>query len=248
MTSTQQENKDRRLYDDLAWLWPIVSPPADYRDEATEFHDLIQGNGIGTPRQLLHLGCGAGHLDSHLKRHYQITGVDLSEAMLDLARPLNSEVTYIQGDFRTIRLEPEFDAVILADASDYLLTNEAMVEAFTTAYRHLRSGGVFCTYAEETIEQFVQNKTRTAVHARGNVQITAIENVYDPDPSDTSYELTLVYLIRRGLDLQVEVDRHQAGLFSINTWIEKLEAVGFAVEVIQYPDSGPMFIGKKVLL
>jgi SAM-dependent methyltransferase len=193
------------------------------------------------------MGCGAGHLDSHLKKDYQITGVDLSETMLDLARFLNPEVRYCRGDIRTVQFETEFDAVILADASDYLLTTEALERTFATAYQHLRPGGVFCTYAEETVEQFVPNKTRTSMHSQGDTQITAIENVFDPDPSDTSYELTLVYLIRRGPDLQVEVDRHQAGLFSITTWMETLEAVGFSVEVIHYPDSGPLFIGKKSL-
>ena len=245
MKRPRQENKERRLYHDLAWIWPIVSPPADYRDEAAEFHELIQTFGTGAPKSLLHLGCGAGHLDSHLKQHYRITGVDLSDPMLALARTQNPELDYQSGDLRTVRLDERFEAVILADASDYLLSPDALEAAFTTAYHHLLPGGVFCTYAEETTEKFIQNKTRTSVHNEGGVEITAVENVYAPDPTDSVYELTLVYLIRRGPDLQVEVDRHQAGLFSVKTWMDRLEAVGFIAEVIQYQDSGPMFVGQK---
>lgn len=246
MTRSQQDNTDRRLYHDLAWIWPIISPPSDYRGEAEEFHDLIQANGAGDLRRLLHLGCGAGHLDSHLKQHYQITGVDLSETMLAMARQLNPEATYLQGDIQTIQLENEFDIVILADASDYLLSRDALSQVFSTAYNHLRPGGLFCTYAEETTELFEQNKTKASRHSKEGIEIVAVENVYDPNPADNTYELTFVYLIRNHGALKIEMDRHQAGLFSTSTWINTLEATGFSGEVIHYKDSGPMFIGLKV--
>lgn len=245
MTPALQDNLARRLYHDLAWIWPIVSPPADYRGEADEFHDLIQAKGAGKLRRLLHLGCGAGHLDSHLKQHYQITGVDLSEPMLAMARSLNPEITYIQGDIRSIQLDVEFDVVILADASDYLLSRDALTQAFSTAYSHLRPGGIFCTYAEETAEGFEQNKTRTSRHRQAGIEIVAVENVYDPNPADNTYELTFVYLIRKDGELTIEADRHQAGLFSIKTWINTLEAADFFGEVIHYENSGPMFVGIK---
>ena len=31
-----------RLYGDLAWTWPIISPPEDYAEEAEEAISLIQ--------------------------------------------------------------------------------------------------------------------------------------------------------------------------------------------------------------
>ncbi len=186
-----------------------------------------------------------GHLDSHLKQHYQITGVDLSEPMLAMAKSLNPEVTYYQGDMQSIQLDGEFDVVILADASDYLLSQEALSRTFSTAYRHLRPGGLFCAYAEEITDRFEQNKTKTSSHSKGGIEIVAVENVYDPNPADNTYELTFIYLIRKDGELEIEVDRHQAGLFSTSTWVDRLEATGFSGEVIHYSESGPMFIGIK---
>ena len=43
--------------------------------------------------------------------------------------------------------------------------------------------------------------------------MTFIEDIHDPDPADTTFELTLVFLIRRDGELAVEVDRHRCGLF-----------------------------------
>ncbi len=242
---TYPDPDQRRLYADLAWLWPLISPPEEYAEEGEEFRHLIHTYAQGNARTVLHLGCGAGHLDNHLKAHHHLVGVDLSAAMLAQARALNPTVNYIQGDMRSIRLAKTFDAAILADSSDYMLTLEDLTAAFQTAYMHLRPGGVFCVYAESTLERFEQNLTLISRHTYAGIDITAIENMYDPDPRDSTYEMTFIYLIRQGGRLSVEVDRHLAGLYSTVDWIDCLESCGFEVIKVEYEAAGPGFIGKK---
>lgn len=219
----------RRMYGDLAWTWPIISPPEEYVSEAEAAHALMREHANGPVRTLLHLGCGGGHLDRTLKRHYAVTGVDVSESMLALARALNPEVTYVQGDMRTARLGRTFDGVAVFDSISYMLTRDDLHEAFATAFEHLVPGGVFLTYAEENAEQFRQNRTRVETGVRDDVRIVFIENAYDPDPADTTFETTFVYLIRQGGELRIETDRHLEGLFPIATWLETLSEVGFEV-------------------
>ena len=166
--------------------------------------------------------------------------------MLAQAHTLNPTLSYLQGDMRTLRLAAKFDAVILADASDYLLSLEDLETTARTAFHHLRPGGVFCTYAEEIRERFVQNKTYTIHRALDAFAITVIENMFDPDPQDSNYEMTFIYLIRQAGELSIEVDRHIAGLFSSAEWINSLEEAGFQVEMIEYDSAGPGFIGQKV--
>ena len=86
MARLRPQDAGPRLYDDLAWLWPIVSPPEDYREECVEYRQLIEQRSRRPVRSLLHLGCGGGHHDYHLQRHLAVTGVDRSPAMLALAR------------------------------------------------------------------------------------------------------------------------------------------------------------------
>ncbi len=236
----------RRLYGDLAWIWPIVSPPEHYVEEAGLFRKLIEKNSRAKVRTLLHLGCGAGHIDLTLKRHFRITGIDLSEKMLAIARPLNPEVVYCQGDMRTVRLRKEFDAVVIADSITYMLSKRDLRKAFVTAWTHLKPGGVFCTYAELTVERFEQNKTEVTTCERGGIEIVFIENTFDPDPKDTTCELTCVYLIRERGRLRMETDRHIAGLFRLGTWNDLLEDVGFDVRQTVYPgESFPVFVCAK---
>ena len=217
------------LYDDLAWLWPILSDPAHYRGEAASFRDAIRGHATIPTRTLLDLGCGGGHNDSHLKRDFQVTGVDLSAGMLAHARRLNPEATYIQGDLRTVRLGQVFDAVIIADAIDYMLTEADLAAAFATAHAHLRPGGVFCTYAEYTPR---------ALRAEQ-------EQVLDPEPGGPGVRLPGERLrprhqrhdFRGHLRLPdpragpaAHRDRRELlGLFDLPTWRRLLAAAGFEV-------------------
>jgi SAM-dependent methyltransferase len=239
---------ENRLYGDLAWLWPILSDAAHYCGEAAAFRDAIRAHVSIPTVTLLDLGCGGGHNDLHLKRDLQITGVDLSEGMLGHARRLNPEATYVRGDLRTVRLGTTYDAVIIADAIDYMLTEADLAAAFATAHAHLRPGGVFVTYAEHTREHFVQNQNKCWARNREDVEVTFLENNYDPDLSDTTFEGTFVYLIRERGRLRIETDRHLLSLFDLPTWWRGLVAAGFEVveAVLAEEDEPPipMFICK----
>src|SRR5947209_1824980 len=140
----KRSREERRLYHDLAWTWPIVSPPGRYVREAQAICRLIRGRAPAAST-LLHLGCGGGHLDKTLKQSFEITGVDLSPAMLALARR--------------------------------------------------------------------------------------------PNPADTTYESTFIYLIRNRGRLRVETDHHRLGLFPLPVWRRLLRTTGFRItQVVGEPD------------
>ena len=249
MSRRQPSSVDqRRLYDDLAWTWPIISPPEDYVEETEQFCKAIRQYARIEVNTLLHLGCGGGNNDWSFKKHFsKVTGVDVSQAMLELAKGLNPECAYHVGDLRAVRLRRRFDAVAALDGVNYMLTEEELRAAFATAYAHLKPGGAFLTYAEETLERFEQNKTVGSSHARDNIDITFVQNLHDPDPTDTTYEVTCLYLIRRGGRLEIETDRHLCGLFPLETWVRLLLDVGFQVKQMEYtpPDRDgayPVFV------
>ena len=217
-----------RMYTDLAWAWPLISPPEDYQQEAGDFTARLLAHARRPLHSLLHLGCGGGHLDHWLQAQFAVTGVDLSPAMLDLARRLNPGVTYLPGELRTLRLPQAFDAVIIADSIAYMLTEAELLQAFQTAYAHLAPGGVFCTYVEAEPETFEQNRVHSfASHGEG-VDLAFLRCDYDPDPSDTTFEMTFVTLIRRpGQPQQIITDTHLSGIFPLPTWQRLLRQAGF---------------------
>jgi SAM-dependent methyltransferase len=239
------------MYDDLAWTWPIISPPSHYRAEARQFWGFLRRSAIGRVQDVLHLGCGGGHVDSQLKRFVRIAGIDVSPAMLRLAKRLNPDVTYERGDMRTLSLGRTFDGALISDAVDYMQTPEDLTRAFVSAFRHLRAGGAFVTYAEHTRERFEPNLTRVHRGRKGREDIVFIENLYDPTPRDTTMEATFVYLIRRSGRLKIETDRHVLGLFPEAAWRRALRDAGFEIlhagpdPSAPEGDRTPWFVGRK---
>ena len=92
------------------------------------------------------------------------------------------------------------------------------------------------TYVEQTLQSFEQNRTICTARALGKTEIIFIENHYDPDPTDSMFESTFVYLMREGGNLKIETDRHLSGLFTLDVWHESLRAVGFQVKQVPFED------------
>lgn len=242
----------RRLYHDLSWIWPIVSPPEDYVEETEFFSRVIKEHAKFEVKTLLHLGCGGGRNDYTFKKHFDVTGVDISEEMLRRGKDLNPEVRYISGDMRLIKLEKAFDAVAAFDSINYMKTEKDLCETFRTAFNHLRPGGIFLTVVEENRERFKQHRTITSTHSQGDVHVTFIENSFDPDPEDTHFEMTFIYLVRKRGQLEIHSDYHLWGLFSMSTWNRLLEETGFEVKQLRFEHSTfleddflPMFVCLK---
>lgn len=78
--------------------------------------------------------------------------------------------------------------------------------------------------------------------------MTVVETSHDPDPDDTHYEYTFVYLIRRpGEVLAVEVDRHRMGLFEQRDVDNLLARLGLETNVSRWPFSGAGGVGQGPL-
>jgi len=242
----------RRLYNDLSWIWPIVSPPEDYIEETEFFSRIIKEDAKIDVRSLLHMGCGGGRNDFTFKKHFDVTGVDISDDMLRLARELNPESVYIQGDMRSIRSDKTYDSIVALDSVNYMKTEEDLIDLFQTAYEHLNPGGVFLTVVEESRRRFKQNRTISSTHSRDDTQITFIENSFDPDPADNHFEMTFIYLVREKGNLEIFTDSHIWGLFKMETWHQLLKKANFSVQELKFAHSTfledkflPMFVCLK---
>lgn len=221
--------KTNRLYNDLAWLWPLWGTLEEYREESEAFISLIRTFARTEVRSLLDVGCGSGKHTFHFKKQFEVTGVDISEPMLAQARKLNPECAFHLGDMRTLDLNRTFDAVFMNDPIAYMTTKEDLLAAFQTAYRHLHPGGVMLAFAEYVKERFKQNATAVSTIKKPGLDVAIMENNYDPNPHDDTFETTFVYLIRNAGVLTIEHDLHTIGLFSLDTWRGLLKRVGFEV-------------------
>ncbi len=215
-------------YNELAWTEDLLADPGAYEGEVGGYVDLIRRNSSRAPCTLLHLGCGAGGHDTIFKRHFAVTGVDLSRGMLDKARLRHPDLEYIEDDMRTVRLGREFDAVVIPDSIDYMRSLSELRMAVETAAAHLKTGGILLV-AGKTREIFRANNF-AYTGEQEHLHVTLLENNYiNPYRPDT-YEATLVYLIRERGELTIHTECHVLGLFSQEAWEKVFAEAGLSLQ------------------
>jgi SAM-dependent methyltransferase len=140
-----QFNKYARYYD-------LLYSGKDYCREVVFVGDQLRGNGIGG-NNILDLGCGTGrHAVEFARRGWNVTGIDLSEAMVfqanarreELSEWLKASLMFKVGDARTVRLNNVFDSVVsLFHVINYQSTNGDLEAHVATAAIHLKDNGSF---------------------------------------------------------------------------------------------------------
>jgi ubiquinone/menaquinone biosynthesis C-methylase UbiE len=217
-----------KAYTDLAWVDRIVSSPEEVAEETELYSKIIKKNAENETKTLLHLACGAGMNDNTFKKHFEVTGVDISVDMLSLAKELNPEIEYIHGDMRIIELGKKFDAVAIPDSIDYMKTKSDLEKLIRTANKHLNPGGVLLIVANPKKTFKKNNFVYTG--KKGDIEVTVFENNYIPQKNDSIYEATIIYLIRNKGKLETHIEIHTLGLFDKKTWFSLLEEEKFKIK------------------
>ncbi|WP_172254369.1 class I SAM-dependent methyltransferase [Saccharibacillus deserti] len=122
-----------------------------YRDEqgaAHEVHEMISWLRLDPGAKVLDLCCGMGrHSLSLAEKGYDVTGMDLSEVLLDEAKkePGANRIRWVQGDMRELPFaDGEFDAVVnLFTSFGYFEQDDEHVRVLQEIRRVLRPEGRF---------------------------------------------------------------------------------------------------------
>jgi SAM-dependent methyltransferase len=235
-----------RFYKELSAWWPLFSPAVHYIEEADDFLRRLAPLAPG-PKTMLELGSGGGSFASHLKGHFTLTLTDISEGMLTESRVLNPEAEHLAGDMRTLRLDRQFDYVLVHDAVCYMTTLDDLQAAIRTAAVHCKPGGtvvVLPDYVEETFTSGTDTGGEDSPDGRG---FRYLEWRWDPDPDDTTYIVDYAFLLREaGGDVRVIHDRHIEGLFARATWQAAFEAAGLSPSSELDQWGRDVFLARKV--
>ncbi|MFB0501460.1 MAG: class I SAM-dependent methyltransferase [Candidatus Bathyarchaeia archaeon] len=127
----------------------IYREVVDYEGECNFIEKVFKSFFEEKPRKILDLGCGTGsHALILAQRGYEVTGIDLSNVMIERAKKkaeeANIKADFLVQDIRTIELTEKFDcAICMFGGFGYLLTYADLVKLFSGLTRHLKERGLF---------------------------------------------------------------------------------------------------------
>ncbi|HEX6752892.1 MAG TPA: class I SAM-dependent methyltransferase [Solirubrobacterales bacterium] len=131
-------------YQAMAPVYDDFTAHYDYEGWLADLLKVLEANGL-TGKRLLDVACGTGKsFLPMLPRGWQVTGCDLSPAMLALAEgKAGDSVELSVADMRELPKLGEFDLVwALDDAINYLLSTEELEKAFRGMRENLTAAGL----------------------------------------------------------------------------------------------------------
>jgi ubiquinone/menaquinone biosynthesis C-methylase UbiE len=99
---------------------------------------------VGDRRPVWDFGCGPGQTTKYLKDlGIEISGLDLSEKMLEQARTIHPGITFRKGNILELEFQNDSIAGVVAFYAIVHFTDEQVGTAFREVFRVLRPGGIF---------------------------------------------------------------------------------------------------------
>jgi ubiquinone/menaquinone biosynthesis C-methylase UbiE len=140
----QDLNKIESLYDALAREYAETF--TGEHEKKSKDREMLQkfSQAIGNRRPVWDLGCGPGQTSKYLKDlGVEISGLDLSDKLLEQARTIHPEIPFIKGNILELEFEDDSIAGAVAFYSMVHFTEDQVGIAFSEVFRVLQPGGIF---------------------------------------------------------------------------------------------------------
>lgn len=134
------------MYNDFAYVYDKLINDVDYKEWADYYFKIFQRYGL-SPKLGLDLGCGTGNLTVELSnRGIEMTGVDLSEDMLMVAREKSEglDILYLNQNMTEFELYGTVDFIVSSlDCINYITDKRDLLRVMKLANNYLEPGGLF---------------------------------------------------------------------------------------------------------
>lgn len=215
----------------------------DYQTETQYLMAVIRQNVQSGGNRLLDVACGTGSHIEHLKKHFGVEGLDLSEGLLELARQRNPEIQFHHADMIDFNLGRQFDIITcLFSSIGYVRTVENLQRAINCMGQHIRPGGILLIEPWFTPDTWHPGTVHAQFIDEPELKIARINTSFAE--GRLSY-FDLHYLIGTPQNTEHLVERHELGLFEQSEIESAFKAAGLEVS---YDNQGPtgrgLYIGK----
>lgn len=210
------------MFNRSAAFYDAIYASKDYAAESAKV--LEWARLYSTGKRLLDVACGTGKHAEFLCKNYEVTGLDLDEGLLEVARTRLPEVTFVHGDMCTTQFSRRFDVITCLFSAIGYLDHDQLAQACRNFYHHLEPGGVV----------LVEPWLRPEMIRPGNVGIdqaefegTKLVRMSRLQIEGSVSICQFRYLIGTAEEIRQECEDHRLTLFTLLEYQKALEDAGF---------------------
>ncbi len=205
---------------------------------------MLRSAGV-TRGRVLDVGCGAGQLSSRLRRSdYEPIGLDVSAAMVRLARQRVPKARFMRGSVVSARLPRCAAAVAVGEVFNYLSSERQVLRALQNVYGALRPGGVLIFDVKEPLPG---KGRKQRIGARWGEDWAVVVTV-EEDPRKKKLTRRIVTFRKEGKGYRREDETHTQILMNPSEVLGLLRAAGFRARVMKSYGAFKVSADRKVML
>ncbi len=243
---------DGQLYKKFAVYYDKIYEHVDYAGESEFINWAVKEHKTSSGFELMDVACGTGSHAEILKNNFTVTGVDINENMLKIARDKIPEADFINGNMKDLDLEAKFDVVICIFSAIHYNTNYSELEGtITNFYNHMKDGGVLIYDLSFNTENWIEGLVSVDTVVEDQLKIARI---CQSRLKSGIFNANFVFLVKDNGEFDFDIDEHELGVFEIDKVSKLMNKVGFKTFI--YADftgerweSGegqrPIFLGVK---
>ena len=222
------------IYDRFVPFYDDMFAFKDYAGEADFLVEVIRRH-HPTARSLLDVACGTGRHLEHLRREFEVEGLDVNPRFLGIAQHRLPGITLHEEDMTEFDLGRTFDVVtVLFGSITFARTVAAMERSIEALSRHVAPGGLL----------LVEPLWEPDAHREGELKLNVVDKpdlkiawMYTNERVGDLAHWENHFLVGTpdGVDAFVEV--HEAGLFTDAQYRHAFASAGLAM--IEWDPEGP---------
>jgi len=218
----------------------------DYKAEVALLQRLLDLHGLTDGNALLDVACGTGGHLAFLRDTYEVEGLDIDKAMLEIAQDKLPDIPLHQGDMVDFSLHRRFDFVInLFSSIGYVRTQDHLEKAIISMANHTHPGGLVIVEPWIYPEDFKPGKAHAVFVDQEDMKIARM------DVSRVEGRLSILnfhYLVAGDGGVSHFEESHEITLFTHDEYISAIKAASLAVvHDAEGVDGRGLYIGIKPL-
>ncbi|MCJ1758381.1 class I SAM-dependent methyltransferase [Mammaliicoccus sciuri] len=185
----------------------------------------------GNDNDILDIGCGTGRLTEQLLEYGRVSGLDLSEEMLEVAESRNPNINWYCQDMRDLDLPQSYNVItIFCDSLNYITDPEEVLQVFNYVNQFLNDGGLLIFDVHSLYKMNHQFNNRNYIDETEQLTL-AWQAIAGEEPNSVYHQMSFFIEREDGLYERFDEEHYQV-TYEIDFYKQLLDFAGFKVESV----------------